>query len=251
MAAKHDARGLPRWRTMMLATLPALAPLEPDALTPVLSLPLHQAFNTRTDWHVTAYQAPGDEGRFGDLPARICFNHPPGDGGQACTPLMRAATNDSGRMVYQTVTGLSVTMLLRAPLPAKAVLAHAEMSYGGSGSSEQYTLWSYRSSSDKFEPLATFATSEQGEFQIIDTGKLAGCVITADYVLGPGETHFGLHRFAIAVHRLNPVTMTFTEVLRYVTLARYPSLDEGGVDVIRPEMPQTLRILKYIYPAEF
>jgi hypothetical protein len=50
---------------------------------------------------------------------------------------------------------------------------------------------------------------------------------------------------------LNPVTMTFTEVLRYVTLARYPSLDEGGVDVIRPEMPQTLRILKYIYPAEF
>jgi hypothetical protein len=248
MAALHSAAWF-----LVLAALPwaayATPSLEPDAVSPVLSLPLRKPFGTRANWHVTAYQAPGDEGRFGDVPARICFvrgSAPP----EGCVSLLRASTNNTDRLVYQTVTGLSVTRLMHAPA-VSAVLAQAEMSYGGSGTSEQYALWSYRGSTDSFQPLATFSVSEQGEFLIVDEGRLAGCVMTADYLLGPGETHFGRHRFEIAVHRLDPVTMAYTEVVRYVTQAKYPSLDEGGVDVIRPEMPQTLRILRYIYPKEF
>jgi hypothetical protein len=244
MAAQHRAA----WLLVLLA-LPcgaaATPSLEGDGLAAALSLPLRKPFGTRADWHVTAYQAPGDEGRFGEIPARICFLRGAG-APEGCVSLMRAATNDAARMAYQTVTGLSVTPLLRAPA-VSAVVAQAEMSYGASGTSEQYALWSYRSSTDTFEPLATFQVSDQGEFLIVDDGKLAGCVVTADYLLAPGETHFGRHRFAIAVHKLNPVTMTYSEVLRYVTLSRYPSLDEGGVDV----MAQTLRILRYVYPRQF
>jgi hypothetical protein len=248
MAAQHKTAWF-----LVLAALPwgaaATPSLEADGLSPVLSLPLRKPFGTHADWHVAAYQAPGDEGRFGDVPARVCFVR----GSAAlenCTSLLRAATNDADRLVYQTVTGLSVTRLVQSPA-INAVLAQAEMSYGGSGTSEQYALWAYRGASDNFRPLATFQVSEQGEFMIVDDGKLAGCVITADYLLAGGETHFGRHRFEIAVHRLDPVTMIYTEVLRYVTQTKYPSLDEGGVDVIRPEMPQTLRILRYIYPKEF
>jgi hypothetical protein len=248
MAAQHRAAWF-----LLLTALPwsaaATPSLEADGLAAALTLPLRKPFGTRADWHVAAYQAPGDEGRFGDVPARVCFIRGTG-APEGCVALLRAATNDAERLVYQTVSGLSVTPLLRAPV-VSAVVAQAEMSYGGSGTSEQYALWSYRSNTDNFQPLATFQVSEQGEFLIVDDGKLAGCVMTADYLLAAGETHFGRHRFAISVHRLNPVTMTYTEVLRYVTQAKYPSLDEGGVDVIRPEIPQTLRILKYLYPKEF
>jgi hypothetical protein len=164
---------------------------------------------------------------------------------------MRSATNDTDRLVYQTVTGLSVVHLARSSPLAAGVLAEVQMNDGGSGTSTQYAIWAYHRASDRFQPLATFQISDQGEFEIIDTGKLAGSVITADYVLGAGEPHFGRHRFAIAVHVLDPVTLRYTDLLHYVTRAKYPSLDEGGVDVIRPEMPSTLRILKYLYPENF
>lgn len=253
----RSSAGLPRLATLALLALAggvtraqATPPQDLDGLSQVLSLPLRKPFNTRADWHAAAYQAPGDEGRFGEVPARICFigaGAPP----SGCVSLMRAATNDAGRLAYQTVTGLSVVRLLRAPKAMNAVLAQAEMSYGVSGTATQYALWSYRPGTDQFAPLATFQVSEQGEFQIVDDGVLAGCVITADFLLGPGESNFGRHRFAIAVHRLNPVTMSYAEVLRYVTQSKYPSLDEGGVDVIRPETAQTLRILRYVYPKQF
>lgn len=232
-------------------SLRATPALDGDTVSAALSLPLRRPFGTRADWRVTAFQAPGDEGRFGDVPARICFNRGAAGAPESCVRLMRAATNDAERLVYQTVTGLSVTRLVRAPVPVSAVLAQAEMSYGGSGTSEQYALWSYAGADDRFARLATFQTSEQGEFQIIDNGPLAGCVVTADFLLGAGETHFGRHRFAISVHQLNAASMTYTEILHYVTAGKYPSLDEGGVDVIRPEMPATLRILRFVYPGRF
>jgi hypothetical protein len=222
-----------------------------DATEPALSLPLRKAFATRADWRVTAYQAPGDEGRLGDIPARICFNRGAAGEPENCTKLMRAATNDSERLVYQTVTGLSVTRLQRADPPVNAVLAQADMSYGAGASSTQYALWGYAARGDTFRPLATFQLSDQGELQIFDSGALAGMVITAEFVLGAGETHYGRHRFSISVHQLNPLTMTYTELLRYVTRGKYRSLDEGGVDVVRPEQAETLRILKYLYPDRF
>jgi hypothetical protein len=217
-------------------------------MAPVLSIDLRKPFHTAADWHVTAYQAAGDEGRFGDVPARICFRRGAG-AEEECTRLMRSAVNDADRMVYQTVTGLSVVHLTTAP--ALGVLAEAQMNYGGGGTATQYAIWAYHRGADRFEPLATFQIGEQGEFELIDTGPLAGSVVTADAVLGEGEAHYGRHRFAVAVHTLNPVTMLYTNVLRYVTRPKYPSLDEGGVDVIRPELPATLRILKYLYPADF
>ncbi len=234
-----------------LALLPALAQAEPstvdpDGAAPILSLSLRAPFKTKADWRVLAYQAPGEEGRVGAVPARICFRRG-GETDQQCTSLTHAATNDSERLAFQTVTGLSVTRLLRGLTPVTAVLAQAEMSYGGSGSATQYALWAYHGYTDRFEPLATFQISEQGELQFIVDGPLAGCVVTAEYVWGAGETHFGRHRFAVTVHRLDPVTLTYSDALKYVTAAKYPSLDEGGVDVVGPETPQIERILRFVY----
>ena len=249
MPAQHQAARWPRPVTLAMAVLPGLGPA--DNMAPVLSIDLQKPFHTTVDWRVTAYQAAGDEGRFGDLAARICFRRGAAGTEEACTPLMRAAINDSDRLVYQTVTGLSVVHLTRSNPPVLGVLAEAQMNYGGSGTATQYAVWAYHRGADRFQPLATFQIAQQGEFEIIDTGPLAGSVVTAEYVLGDGETHFGRHHFAIAVHLLDPVTLLYTDVLHYVTRLKYPSLDEGGVDVIRPEMPATLRILKYLYPTNF
>jgi hypothetical protein len=230
------------------ASSPSLAAaLTQDGLAPVLSLALRGPFATKADWHVIAYQAPGEEGRFGAEPARICFRRRADEAGQDCTSLTHAATNDSERLAFQTVTGLSVTTLLQGPTPVSAVMAQAEMSYGGSGTATQYALWTYRAATDRFQPLATFQITEQGELQVIADGKLAGSVVTADYVWGAGETHFGRHRFAVTVHRLDPVTLTYSDVLRYVTATKYPSLDEGGVNVVGPETPEIARILRFVY----
>jgi hypothetical protein len=240
---------------LLLAMLPGLAPIDPlagdlDNLGPVLTLNLRTAFATKMDWQVLALQAPGEENRFGNIPARICFRAAATAPLAGCTALTHTAVNDNDRLVYQTVIGLSITRLLQQPA-VPAVMAQAEMSYGGSGTSTQYALWTFHPRADRFDRLATFEISEQGELQIIDTGKLAGSIITADYIWGDGESHFARHRFAITVHHLDPVTLTYTDILRYVTAGKYPSLDEGGVDVVRPETPQILRTLHFIYPKVF
>jgi hypothetical protein len=92
-----------------------------------------------------------------------------------------AHANSTDTLLYQTATNLSGLTLTNTPAQVHAVLARALMSYGGSGTSVQYSVWTYNAKAGSFQNAATVALNgEQSEFDLVDHRALAGRIITAD-----------------------------------------------------------------------
>lgn len=241
-------------RPVLLAALAAAAPLPPppgmEGMELAENLRLKMGAAPAAEWRAQAWQAAPPEGAFGNIPARICLR-PESGGATTCTILTHAASNSPDRIVFQTVDALRRVRLLDQPL-VEGLLAEAETAYAGSGAGHQYALWIWQGAAQRFDARATYELTGQSEFRIIDTGKLAGSIVTADYIWGAGETHFARHHYALAVYHLDPATLTYGTVLKYVSAATYAGRDEADrISVIDPEMPHILRILHFIYPGRY
>jgi hypothetical protein len=114
-----------------------------------------------------------------------------------------AHANSTDTLLYQTAANLSGLTLTNTPAQVHAVLARALMSYGGSGTSVQYSVWTYNAKAGSFQNAATVALSgEQSAFDLVDHSALAGRIITADAAWAAGETPVGRHHVA-ALQRLH------------------------------------------------
>jgi hypothetical protein len=204
---------------------------------------------------VTAYQAPGDAARTGDVPARICFWEAPLDTGKFCTTFRRAFTNsDDKPQVFQTIDNLSIVHLTEGLRPVLAVHLSVGMFYGGSGTLEQTDLWTYQPAAEEFECIATLSTTNNGEVRILDHGPLAEHIVTADFVwnFAEGETHYEPHRYQMTVRRFDGASGFYDDILHYVTRNKYPSTADSPsneADVVEHELPNIQRFLKLIYPT--
>lgn len=238
--------------TGALIVLPCGAHSQSAGFEAVKTLPLQEPFATKSAWSVTAYQPAGGPARTGDTPARICFWKPPSDDGKDCTSLTsvgRITENQPSydTLVYQSVTNVSVVPLTHAPKPQMAVKLEAAMSYGGSGSATQISLWTYDPALDQFHSILALAVPNLGEVRLFDDGPLAGDIVTAEYIWGANETHYEPHRYWIELKRFNPASGYYDNVLSYLTSGKYNG--EGkDIGVVRHELPQIQLLLKDIGP---
>jgi hypothetical protein len=237
---------------LAFACLSALAPLSPSlAASPaayrvVKSIPLRAIFGTRSDWTVAAYQSPAPTGAddLGDTPVKLCFSRST-DRREDCTKITSGLPNDPSFVYnYQTVKQLDIVPLKPG---TKAIAFQAEFYGGGSGLAEQLSFWTYDRKGDFFSPALIISTNESGQHKIINTGPLAGYIITADAVwqFDKGEGHFSAHQFEITVYRLSG--QSYLKVLTYLTTRTYGGEDEGRpTDAIGGEMKRIISLLKAV-----
>jgi len=250
-----EMRGIPsgaRLRPVLaLACVSALAALSPcpagslPTYNVVKSIPLKSQFATRSDWIITAYQAQSsaNSDSIGDDPAKLCFSRA-SDKRQDCTKITSGITNDPGFTYnYQTVKRLDIVPLKPS---LQAVFFHAEFSAGGSGTADQFSLWTYDRKSDSFWPTLMFTTNESGGMKVISNGPLAGYVITADaaWQIDKGEFHFSAHHYNITVYRLSG--QFYLKVLNYLTTRKYGGDDVAPDIAIACEMPRIPALLKAV-----
>lgn len=151
-------------------------------------------------------------------------------------------TNDPGFIYnYQTVKGLKTVLLKPGVL---ALEFQAEFSGGGPDGLEQISLWTYRRDGDFFWPALIITSDWSIQYEVINTGPLAGYVIAADPVRQNGEERFAAHQFEITVYRLSD--QLYLKVLTYLTTQKYGAEDARPSDAISGEMTRIRSLLKAI-----
>ncbi len=223
------------------------AAIAKDSYVEIKTLNLKQTFKTKRDWHLTAYQSQDEESK--DSPAgtaaKISFWSDKNKKGKDSEVLLSASEFDpSVRYPHQTVSRVETISINPT---AKGIWISATFSGGGSGSLTRNELWLYDSKRDEFDKAITFNQTEQGEAKFVSSGPLAGCLVTADAHWGIDESHFEPHYFRMTVRKFNQSSQSYDEILQYLTSKKYDSLDSGSIDVVSPELPQTLAKLKAVY----
>lgn len=189
---------------------------------------LRQEFNTRQDWQVSAYQTADKNLEFSEVPSRLCFSAD--HQSPVCHAITSKLANEELGYAYQQVKELSV---ISKPHLVKFV---AEFSAGGSGWLDQISFWQYEKATDSFQKAGLITLTEQGEYKLFDSGKMAGLLVTADAHLGEKETHFSRHRFYITIYRYKKGD-GFEQTYGYLTEKKYPSFDNvEKIDVISHEI---------------
>ena len=211
------------------------------------SLNLKVLLKTKKDWHVSAYQSPEakDEPGAGGA-AKVCFWTDKTKKESGCEFINSANEFDpSTTYPHQNVSRLETVKLDKS---RTGVLLSAEFSGGGSGLLVRQQLWTYSPKQDSFDETLKLNMTEQGEAKFISTGPLAGYLVTADAYWQLGESHFEPHRFSIDVYKYNNNDPgSYIKILSYITAKKYPSLDEGNINVVSPELAATIGKLKAVY----
>lgn len=188
-------------------------------------------------WHVDAYQVDVEDPARTEIPARLCISRTRSGVNPGC---YSAETSRAGfAYACQFVKTLAVVRIVQAQENEMAVLFVAEFSASGSGGLSLISIWGQAGTQPILRnKLPEVSLSEQSEYRIIPVTSRGhrGVFVTADYVLGPGETHFAPHYFAISIYKLRADMNAYLRIESYQTSRKYPSLDEGTIDVIRYEM---------------
>jgi hypothetical protein len=180
------------------------------------TISLKHEFQTRRDWHVTAYIPQGDNAETGDLPIKICFWFAP-TRDQACT------TIGSKEYPHQNLRELSVVSLLQSSPPLLGVLVDTFFSGGGSGIAREVSILTYDRESDVFSDVASMKLNEISDFRIFSGGILGGSIVTASGLWQQNEGHFGDHRFWVQVCKYSNYYGRYEKLIGYLTVGKYPS----------------------------
>ena len=208
------------------------------------TIALKQVFQTKLDWHVTAYKPEGDGAETGDLPVKICFWHDPNKkedtkAKKHCTPIL----SEDGSP-HQNLEDLSVVTLIQSSAPLIGVRSVARYVWGGSGSSQEVSVSTYNSATDEFSKVASVELSSISEYKIINSGTLSGSIITASGLWQQDEVHYGDHRFWIQVYKYSEYYRQYEKYIGYITLNKYPS---EQLEVIEKELSAISRLAATAY----
>lgn len=130
----------------------------------------------------------------------------------------------------------------------RPLLFTAVASGGGSGNATHLALLK----TGKDNKLANLlpeglAITEQGEYKFWPEPSVSPMplFVKADYIWNKGETHFSRHKFRVSVYVFGDAAQAYQRRDEYITVKKYPSLDETGViNVLGFEKVQILSRLK-------
>jgi hypothetical protein len=128
-----------------------------------------------------------------------------------------------------------------------ALLFKADAWAGGSGILRTMSLLVGRGGS-LANLLPDIALTNQSEYRLLKETAISDTAlfVTADYVWGDGESHFGRHRYRVTVYSFSKESQCYTVRDEYVTLKRYAGLDQrGSISVIEPERHEILTRLQH------
>jgi hypothetical protein len=215
----------------------------------VKSLSLKKTFATKSDWHVTAYQSPGEDNASDPegAPCKISFWKDPHHKQDNCTEIKYAFPD--GRCIFnlQSVDDLSIVKLKPDMYGVKL---KARFSGGGSGIKTRFIVWIYDKGSDDFWIAADVDGCEQSEVKLVAYGAESGLLISANDLTQVDETHFSPHLFSVSVHRFSKANSRYIKLLEYVTAKKYNSRDGGEINVITPEMGRIRQVLDSVYGSK-
>lgn len=186
---------------------------------------------------MTAYQPegeflPGEDSRFGAVPAKLCFWLESDEKSEQCTLITSTMPNTNLIYRYQTVKELSV---VAKPHLVKFV---AEFSGGASGLLIQISFWRYVQALGAFVESGLITLTEQGEYQFLGTDGRQDFLVTAEAQWREGEGQFSPHQFYIQVYLYNS-SGRYGKALGYITQSKYPSLDDvDKIDLISYELAE-------------
>lgn len=202
------------------------------------TIALKQIFQTKRDWHVTAYKPVGDDAETGDVPVKICFWFDHSKRDKDCR------TVGDAQYPHQNLTDISVVSLIQSNPPFLGIKVDSFFTGGGSGIARDVAISTYDREDDNFSNVATLKLNEISEYRIIDSGLLRGSIITATGIWQKDEGHFGNHKYWIQVYKYGNYYASYEKFIGYLTLKKYSA---EQADVIRQEIGSISRILKSTY----
>lgn len=201
------------------------------------TIALKPIFGTQRDWHVTAYKPEGADADTGNLAVKICFWFDPLTKDAECTPI------GSSELPHQNLRELSVVSLSKSP-QVQGVVVDSYFSGGGSGIAREVSISTYDKADDIFSEVASLKLNEIGEYQIVDSGRLAGSIVTASGVWQHDEGHFGDHRFWVELLQYSQYYGRYERLLGYMTSVKYSGEELG---VIGKEMATISKMPAQVY----
>ena len=215
----------------------------------VQTLALKQAFHTKSDWHLTAYETSEErkEDPFCKEPVKICFWADKTKKDEHCGQLISGYEYDpTVTYPHQRLTALKIVQIDKT---TKGIWLSAEYCGGGSFTLVRNEMWTYDPKADDFSAELRWQNGELGESKVISSGPLAGVLISADPKLLHGEIHFDPHHYLIDVYKYSAKQDGFYKILSFITSKKYESENETEVNVISPELENIKRKLIAVYGA--
>ena len=199
---------------------------------------LKQIFQTKRDWHVTAYKPVSDDAEIDDVPVKICFWFDHSKRNEDCR------TVGDAQYPHQNLSDLSVVSLIQSNPSLSGIKIDTYFSAGGSGIAREVSILTYDREGDSFTNLTTLKLNEISEYRIIDSGPLRGSIVTATGIWQRDEGHFGHHKYWIQVYKYGNYYASYEKFIGYLTLKKYSA---EQVDVIKQEIASISRIIKSTY----
>lgn len=213
----------------------------------VKTLSLKQVFNTKSDWHVTAYHLEEDDNNSfvtSNLPAKICFWTDIAKKERDCI----IAANDQETPYPDTlVKKLSIITIQSNKEPYKAIIFVKGDCSPTLGAIYDVTLWAYDHNNDKFQNILSNARlTIQGEYRVYPSLKNVngGIFVTADRIWANGEKLDDPHKYVIKIFSLADTT-NYKYLGKYVTRKKYNNFfDDNTKEVIGPELTNINKYIK-------
>ena len=131
-------------------------------------------------------------------------------------------------------------------------LFSSTFSAGGSGSLERFAILRYTPGSSAHSPqiqnlLPYVALTNVSDHQVwlLPNVSPESVLVTADFVWGPGETHFSSHFYTVQAWVFDPATGAYRQALSYQTRTKYDGGDAAPVQVLSSEKPAILAALQH------
>ena len=195
------------------------------------------------DWRFSIWEQAPPVADFASLPAKLCA-------------ALGESTPKEAALCYEARTGKEIftaeaeaqRFAIRDAPAYEAILFRARTSAGGSGWATLLTLLiPERGSNSWRDLLPEIVFSNQGEYRFLSQATFSSyrLLIVADAHGETGETHFAAHRYRIRTFAYCDDRGSYGLTDQYLTVNKYPSLDEvGKIQVIGPEQQTIERRLQ-------
>jgi hypothetical protein len=192
------------------------------------ALDLQREFGTVEGWKavVTAAIPPSGEIEADEGPSlsKICFIR--AASGTGTCAYFRDIFDS--RLTFQVLSGLSVERLTEGTTATKGLVLKADALYP-TGQLHEIAIWSYATKRDDFHLALAVGFNEE---RILNSGALAGTLMTSDWRRERGETRWSDHRREIQVYRYitrNDVGV-YRKILDYTTTKKYGAEDMNTIE---------------------
>jgi hypothetical protein len=103
---------------------------------------------------------------------------------------------------------------------------------GGSGSTDRYALLQYERDGSLRDLLPAITLTNQSDHALWDVPTVSDMplLVTADYLWGAMEAHYGAHFYEIRAYRYDPATGKYAQILKYETGHQYRGFDNTSDD---------------------